>query len=118
MKNYFFVFLLILSIIIIFPSANAQNLSEGTNQRSIEVIISSSGDMKVTHVVASLIMPTKIDLIDGTISNLTVRDQEGEDAQFGEFGIDNSLIIFPSISETIIEYDLSDKLILKGNIWT
>ena len=118
MKNYFIVFLLILTIIIIFPTANAQNLSEGSNQKSVEVVIGPSGDMKVTHVITILDIPTKINLIDGTISNLTVRDQEGNNVQHGEFGIDNSLMIPPSRSETIIEYDLSDKLILKDNIWT
>ena len=109
---------MILTIIIIFPTANAQNLSAGSNQKSVEVIIGPSGDMKVTHVITILDIPTKINLIDGTISNLTVRDQEGNNVQYGEFGIDNSLMIPPSRSETIIEYDLSDKLILKDNIWT
>lgn len=118
MKKNFFVFLIILSIVIIIPAAYAQNLSEDSKQKSIEVVISSSGDMKVTHVISILDTPTKIELIDGTISNLTVRDQEGMDVQYGEFGIDNSLMIFPSRSETVIEYDLSDKLILKDNIWT
>ena len=106
MKKNFFVFLIILSIVIIIPAAYAQNLSEDSKQKSIEVVISSSGDMKVTHVISILDTPTKIELIDGTISNLTVRDQEGMDVHYGEFGIDNSLMIFPSRSETVIEYPI------------
>ena len=57
-------------------------------------------------------------MIDGTISNLTVKDQEGNDMQYGSIGGNESLMIFPSNKEVIVEYDLADKLLLKDNVWT
>jgi hypothetical protein len=112
------IFLIIFSVIIIIPTANAQILNEGSNQKSIQVTISSEGEMHVTHIIDDLDLPSQIDLIDGTISNLSVKDQEGNDVQYGTTGDSDSLMIFPSNKEVRIEYDLADQLILKDNVWT
>jgi hypothetical protein len=118
MNIYSVIFLIIFSIIIIIPVAHAQTLNENSNQKSIQVTISLTGEMHVIHVVKTLDAPSQIDLIDGTISNLSVKDQEGNDVQYGSMNEDNSLMILPSNNEVIIEYDLGDKLILKDNVWT
>jgi hypothetical protein len=117
MNIYSVVFLIIFSIIIIIPVAHAQTLNQESNQKSIQVTISLTGEMHVIHVIKAVDIPSQIDLIDGTISNLSVKDQEGNNLQFGTMGDNNSLMIFPSNKEIIIEYDLGDKLILKENIW-
>jgi hypothetical protein len=57
-------------------------------------------------------------LIDGTISNLTVKDQEGNEMDFGMIGDNYALMILPSNEDVIVEYDLIDELILKDNVWT
>jgi len=118
MNIYSVIFLIIFSIIIFVPIANAQTLNEKSNQKSIQVTISLTEEMHVIHVVKTLDVPSQIDLIDGTISNLSVKDQEGNDVQYGTISDDNSLMILPSNKEVIIEYDLGDKLILKDNVWT
>ena len=117
MNFYSVIFLIVFSIIFIIPLANAQTLIEESNQKSIQVTISLTGEMHVIHVINAAGVPSQIDLIDGTISNLSVKDQEGNDLQFGTMGDNNSLMILPSNKEVIIEYDLGDKLILKDNVW-
>jgi len=117
MNIYSVVFLIIFSIIIIVPVAYAQTLNEISNQKSIQVTINLTEEMHVIHVVKDPDVPIQIDLMDGTISNLSVKDQQGNDLQYGTMS-DDSLMILPSNKEVIIEYDLGDKLILKDNVWT
>jgi hypothetical protein len=118
MNFYSIIFLIIFSVIIIIPVANAQILNEESNQKSIQVTISTTGEMHVIHVIKVLGVPSQIDLIDGTISNLSVKDQEGNEHQYGVMGDNNPLMIFPSNKDVIIEYDLADELVLKDNVWT
>ncbi len=117
MNFYSIVFLIIFSIIII-PTANAQISNEESKQRSIEVTINSTGDVHVIHVIDDQNVPHQLDLIDGTISNLTVKDQEGNEMDFGMIGDNDALMILPSNEDVIVEYDLVDELILKDNFWT
>ncbi len=112
------VFLIIFSVLIIIPSANAQISIGEAKQKSVEVSINSTGEVHVTHVIKQLDLPRQIDLIDGTISNLTVKDQEGNEKQSGMIGNNDTLMILPSNEEIIVEYDLADELILKDNVWT
>ncbi len=112
------VFLIIFSVLIIIPSANAQISIGEAKQKSVEVSINSTGEVHVTHVINKLDSPRQIDLIDGTISNLTVKDQEGNEKQSGMIGNNDTLMILPSNEEIIVEYDLADELILKDNVWT
>ena len=112
------IFLIVFSIIIIIPTADAQISNEESKQKSIEVTINSTGDVHVTHVINDQNVPHQLDLIDGTISNLTVKDQEGNEMDFGMIGDNDALMILPSNEDVIVEYDLVDELILKDNVWT
>jgi hypothetical protein len=116
--NFNLVFLIIFSVLIIIPTANAQIPNEGSKQKSIEVTINSTGDVHVTHIINDQKLPHQIDLIDGIISNLTVKDQEGNEIDFGMIGNNDVLMILPSNEDVIVEYDLIDELILKDNVWT
>ena len=118
MNCQFIVFSIIVSLLIIIPAAYAQVFEEQSKQRSIEVLINSSGDVHVKHVVDGLGFPNQIDLIEGKIVNLTVKDQEGNKIQHSMIGNNDGLIIFPSKEDVIVEYDLLDELTLKDNIWT
>ena len=73
MNFYSVIFLIIFSIIVIIPIAYAQTLNEESNQKSIQVTISLTGEMHVIHVIKGADVPSQIDLIDGTISNLSVK---------------------------------------------
>ena len=118
MNIYSVIFLIIFSLIIIIPAANAQISTEEVKQKSVEVTINSTGEVHVIHIIDRSNSPGQIDLIDGTVSNLTVKDQEGNELQYAEIGGNDALLIFPSNERIIVEYDLADELILKDNVWT
>lgn len=118
MNCQFIVFSIIVSLLIIIPAAYAQVFEEQSKQRSIEVLINSLGEVHIKHVVDGLGFPNQIDLIEGKIVNLTVKDQEGNKIQHSMIGNNDGLIIFPSKEDVIVEYDLLDELTLKDNIWT
>lgn len=113
-------FFIILVLTIVIPTVNAQEISigENTEQKSVKVVIGSSGEIHVNHVIALSNSPKQIELIDGTVTNLKVSDEEGNEKQFGIIGDNDSVMINPSRVDTIIEYDLEDVLFLKNNVWT
>jgi hypothetical protein len=118
MNIYSVIFLIIFSLIIIIPAANGQISTAEVKQKSVEVTINSTGEVHVIHIIDRSNSPGQIDLIDGTVSNLTVKDQEGNELQYAEIGGNDALLIFPSNERIIVEYDLADELILKDNVWT
>jgi hypothetical protein len=118
MNIYSVIFLIIFSVIIVIPAANGQISTEEVKQKSVQVTINSTGEVHVIHIIDRSNSPGQIDLIDGTVSNLTVKDQEGNELQYAEIGGNDALLIFPSNERIIVEYDLADELILKDNVWT
>ena len=112
----FIIFSIIFSLVIITPLAYAQNLDENSIQKSVKVEINSEGEIHVTHEVRASNVPHQIDLIKGTINNLTIEDPEENELQFGVIN-ENSIMIFPSKENVTIEYDLSDVLSLDSNFW-
>lgn len=117
MKFNSIIFLITFSLLIIIPIANAQIIGDKANQKSIEVEINSSGEVHVTHVISKSNLPQQMELINGTVTNLTVKDLEGNEKQFALTGEDDALLFFPSKEELKVEYDLADKLVLKDNVW-
>lgn len=112
-------FLLVLSIISILPIANAQiSIGEKAEQKSVEVVINSVGEVHVKHILRSSNLPKQIDLIYGTVSNLSVRNEQGEDKQFSVIGDNNGVVIFPSDTNSIVEYDLEHVLTQVDGVWT
>ncbi len=114
------IFFIILVFIIVIPTAYAQEISIGekAEQKSVEIVISSSDEIHVKHVIASSSSPRQVELINGTITNLIVSDEEGKEKQFGIIGDNDGVIIYPSQENIIVEYDLGDVLFLKDNVWT
>ncbi len=110
----------ILVFMIIIPIVNAQAISIGEKavQKSVSVIINSSDKIHVKHVIVSSSSPTQIELINGTKTNLKVTDEVGKEEQFGTIGNNDSLVIYPSPKNTVVEYDLGDVIFLKDNVWT
>ncbi len=110
-----FGFLVILSIISIIPVADAQ-FGEKAKQISVEVTIDSVGYVHVKHVIRSSNLPSEVDLIDGTVSNLLVTNEQGEEKQVNTIG-DDKVLILPSQRNSIVEYDLDDVLSQKDDLW-
>src|SRR3989338_7810273 len=113
-------FFIILVFIIAIPTVDAQEISieEKAEQKSVNVVISSSNEIHVKHVIASSNSPKQLELIDGIITNITVSDEEGKEKQFGVIGDNDGIRIYRSQENTIVEYDLGDVLFLKDNVWT
>jgi hypothetical protein len=114
------IFLIIMIFTIAIPTAYAQGISIGekAEQKSVNVVISSSDEIHVKHVIASLDSPRQVELIEGTVTNLTVSDEEGKEEQFVIIGDNDGVLIYPSQKNIIVEYDLGDVLFLKDNVWT
>ena len=116
MKFFYSIFFIIL-VCVASPFVYAQVLDENSMQRSVKVNINSNGDVHVVHVIKPSNSPHQIDLINGTIANLTIKDQEGNEIQFGTID-NNSFLIFPSNDDIIIEYDLANVLTFEKNVWS
>ena len=112
------IFFVVLVLITAIPIVSAQEISIGekAEQKSIKVVISSSDEIHVKHVIASLDSPKQIELIDGTITNITVSNEVGKEKQFGVIGDNDAVMIYPSEEDTIVEYDLEDVIFLKDNV--
>jgi len=113
-------FLFLFSLIVILPAVDAQEFSFGerANQRSVEVKISEDGKMFVTHEIDSSNRPQELELMDGTISNLSVTDENGGERQVTTIGDNDSVLILPSQTNTIVNYELGNVLEFKNHYWT
>ena len=116
MKYQIILFSIIFSIAIFIPTAHAQ-INPDSLQKSIQVEIDSSGNVFVTHEIKKQNSPQQLDLLDGTVTNLTVTNEDGEDIEFGTIN-ENSIMILPSNEEVIVSYELEDVLVLEDNLWT
>jgi len=114
-----FGFLIILFIISIIPVADAQfSLAEKASHVSIEVIINSVGEVHVKHVVRQSTVPIQVDFIDGTVSDISVTNEQGKEKQVNIVGGNIGVLILPSNRNSIIEYNLDDVLSQKDSLWT
>jgi len=111
----------ILTLILVIPTANAQlTIGSEAKQELIEVKINDKGEVDVKHIVKASNMPGTVDLFSGTISNLVVTNEMGEE---NDSGIANdtkgnlSVFILPSKENSIIKYNL-ENIILKDNLFT
>ena len=119
MNTKIFGFLIILLIISIIPIVDAQiSIGEKAVQKSVEVIINSEGDVHVKHVVKSSNLPNDLELIIGTVSNISVTNKQGEEKLFSITGDNSGVLIQPSGGDSIIEYDLDQVLFQKNDVWT
>jgi len=118
MNTKIFGFLIILLMISIIPVADAQiSIGEKAVQKSVVVTIDSIGDVHVKHVVSPSNSPKDLELILGTVSNLSVTNEQGEEKLFSFLG-DNKVLIQPSKEDSIIEYDLDHVLSQIDDVWT
>lgn len=113
---------IIIAMILVVPlqSAAAQELSLASKaqQDSVEVNIGADGSVHVQHVVRSSSVPVQIELISGVREGITVTGTGGEELQYAMISGDQNLMLFPSRSDMLIEYQLKDELVSKGGVWT
>ena len=111
----------IFTLILVIPTANAQlTIGSEAKQELIEVKINDKGEVDVKHIVKASNMPGTLHLFSGTISNLVVTNEMGEEKESGIIndGLGNqSIFILPSKENSIIKYNL-ENIILKDNLFT
>ena len=109
----------ILLIISLVPLADAQiSIGEKANQKSVEVEINSDDEVHVKHVVRSSNLPQDLELVYGTVSNISVTNEQGDEELYSMIADDSAILLQPSDEELTIEYDLEDVLIKIDNVWT
>ena len=119
MNTKIFGFLVLLLMISIISVADAQiSIGKKAIQKSVEISINSVGDVHVKHVVLQSNVPTQIELINGTVSNLSITNEQGKERQLTVIGDNYGVFILPSQGNSIIEYDLDHVLNQKDNVWT
>ena len=111
----------IFTLILVIPTANAQlTVGSDVKQELIEVKINDKGEVDVKHIVKASNMPGTLHLFSGTISNLVVTNEMGEEKQSGiaNDGLGNqSVFVLPSKENSIIKYNL-ENIILKDNLFS
>ena len=111
----------IFTLILVIPTANAQlTIGSEVKQELIEVKINDKGEVDVKHIVKASNMPGTAHLFSGTISNLVVTNEMGEEKQSGIIndGLGNqSVFVLPSKENSIIKYNL-ENIILKDNLFS
>ena len=118
MKTQIFGLLVILSLIVVIPMVDAQiSIGQKANQKSVEVTINLEGEVHVKHIIRSSSLPTDLELIYGTVSNVSVTNEEGDELLFS-MNDDGTLLVQPSNEESIVEYDLEHALIQTNGVWT
>jgi len=123
MNTKIFLIIGIFGIITIIPTVDAQLSFGGKANQSIEMKIDTSQIIHVKHIVSSSNTPVNVNLITGTISNLSITNEEGERIE-EKIGMGNdgkgeqNITIFASKQNSIIEYNLEDAFTLNDNMWT
>ena len=113
MNNKFTSIIIIFSLILVIPIANAQlTLGGEASQESIEVKMNIEGEVSVKHVVRASNQGSTLILFENAIipeKNLTGKNEIGEKIQLGiiDDGLGNkSVFILPSKYNSIVEYNL------------
>ena len=122
MNKNILLIVVIFSLISVIPVSHAQlTIGGDAEQKSIELKLDTDGTVNVKHVVSSSNMPVTVQLFSGTISNLGITNEKGENQS--DVGIANdlqgnqSIVVFPSKQDSIIEYNL-ENIIPKDNLFT
>lgn len=113
--------LILFALVSLVPQGFAQiSLGAPAIQMDVSITIEEDGKVHVVHKIASNTKAQQLDLINGTVSNLRVIDEQDADVQFAKIGVEDisSVTIFPTKEIVSVKYDLADVLELKDGVWT
>lgn len=109
--------LIIAAVLLAVPAAYAQiDLGRDAAQERVEVGIDGEGLVRVMHTVKPSSSPAQLDLLEGAVGNLTVRDAAGNERPPVRIG-GGGLLITPSDRATVVEYDLSGAVRMVDGYW-
>ena len=100
--------------------AGQLSFGEPAEQKLVQITLGKQGEVHVLHEVKESNKVMQVNVIEGTLSNLKVVDEDGMDVEYSTTGLQNitGITIFSSEEDVIIEYDLENALFLKDGIWT
>ena len=115
MNNNIFLIVVVFSLVLVIPTSYAQlTIGADAEQKSIEMKLDTDGTVNVKHVVSSSNMPVTVKLFSGAISNLVITNETGENESNVGTAYDphgnQSIVIFPSEQDSIIEYNSKKRL--------
>lgn len=111
--------LVILAIISLVPLTDAQiSIGEKARQELVEISVSQDGKVHVKHIIRASNLPVDLELISGTVSNISVLNNQGEEELFSTNADNTMLLLQPSSEKLIIEYELEDALSKIDDVWT
>ena len=119
MRSEVYSIFIVISLIIVIPSVSAQEIEIGSiaQQKSIEVTIDDVGNVSVQHIVKSSGVTVQVKLLEGTIQNLSVVDEDDNEQIFTVIGDNRGVMILPSETDSIVKYDLEDALSVENDVW-
>lgn len=115
------IFLIIILMVISSASTQvfAQILIGKPAKQTVEVSISEQNNVHVIHSVKPSKDMQQVDVIEGTLSNLSVTDENGNEIQYAKLEQERlGITIFPQDKDIFIKYDLADVLVLENGRWT
>jgi hypothetical protein len=107
-------------LLISVSQAFGQELTFGEKaKQDIEITIDVDGTAHVTHEVEGSKKSQQVDTFNGTMSNLSVTDRNGNEVQYLTLEKQPISIVIPPSNRdlTLIKYDLTDVVILKNGVW-
>jgi len=97
----------------------AQILIGKPANQTVEVSISEQNNVNVIHIVKRSSSIQQVDVIKGTLSNLSVTDENGNEIQYAKVEKEPlGITIFPKNKDVFVKYDLADVLVLENGRWT
>jgi len=117
-----FVVLIIGMLFSVIPIVDAQlTFGQKADQKSIELFVNKSEIIEVKHVIYPSKMPVTVHLFEGVTQNSI--EAKNEDGKGKDIGINNdgkgnlSITIFPTNTQTIIKYNITEQSSLTDNLW-
>jgi len=115
------ILLIIILMVISYPSTQVfGQISIGKPaDQTVEVSISKQNNVNVIHIVKPSSSIQQVDVIKGTLSNLSVTDENGNEIQYAKIEKEPlGITIFPKDKDVFVKYDLADVLVLENGRWT
>lgn len=86
--------------------------------QTVEVSISEQNNVHIKHIVKPSSSIQQVDVIKGTLSNLSVTDENSNEIQYAKVEKEPlGITIFPKNKDVFVKYDLADVLVLENGRW-
>ena len=109
-----------LMVLTLIPTAFGQiTVGEPAHHKLITMNLGEEGQVHVIHEIRRVFSPVHVEVLEGTLSNLSVIDEEGNSVEYAETGVESTtgVTIFSSKEDVFVEYDLDEVLFFEDGLW-